>query len=224
MQKFKNNINNKGKLFHFLLIIVFICFAWYDKQTTNINLEFKTTVNKEKHFVNNNIASTTSILAKSRSKNNTQEIKNNNIDFQKYYPVKRVVDGDTFVATIGLQDEKIRLIGINTPETVDPRKTVECFGKEASERAKELLSGKKVALKKDETQGNRDKYGRLLRYVWLENGLFVNLAMIKGGYAYEYTYRLPYLYQQQFREAEKYARENGLGLWGKEGCGQENNL
>lgn len=104
--------------------------------------------------------------------------------------------------------ETIRLIGIDTPETVDPRKPVQCFGGEASNKAKELLSGKKVRIEKDSTQGDRDKYGRLLTYIYREDGLFFNKYMIEQGYAYEYTYDTPYKYQAEFKEAEKYARES----------------
>jgi len=114
---------------------------------------------------------------------------------QDLYSVVKVVDGDTLSVSINGKTETIRLIGINTPETVDPRKPVECFGKEASNKAKELLSGKRVRLETDSTQGDRDKYGRLLRYVWLEYDIFFNKQMISDGYAYEYTYSKPYKYQ-----------------------------
>jgi len=105
----------------------------------------------------------------------------------KTYDVVKVVDGDTIDVSINGKTERIRLIGINTPETVDPRKPVECFGKEASDKAKTLLGGMKVYLESDITQGELDKYSRLLRYVFLENGTNFNLLMIKEGYAYEYT-------------------------------------
>ncbi|MFA5318497.1 MAG: thermonuclease family protein [Patescibacteria group bacterium] len=142
-------------------------------------------------------------------------------DKRQYYLVVKVVDGDTIDVNINNEIERLRLIGINTPETVDPRKPVECFGKEASAKAKELLSGQKVYLEKDETQDERDKYGRLLRYVFREDGLFYNLEIIKQGYAYEYTYQVPYIYQQEFKEAQNYARENKLGLWADGVCEKE---
>lgn len=134
------------------------------------------------------------------------------------YPVVRVVDGDTIVAHIDGVDEKIRLIGINTPETVDPRRTVECFGKEASAVTKHLLTGTTVRLERDLSQGDRDKYGRLLRYVFLPDGTFVNKKLIEEGYAYEYTYRIPYRYQTEFKAAQTAARENARGLWAPEAC------
>ncbi|MBI4087113.1 thermonuclease family protein [Candidatus Kaiserbacteria bacterium] len=114
--------------------------------------------------------------------------------------------------------ETIRLIGINTPETVDPRKQVECFGREASDKAKELLSGKRVRVETDATQGERDKYGRLLAYIYLEDGLFFNKHMIEEGYAYEYTYNLPYKYQAEFRAAQQSAQAGEKGLWTKGVC------
>ena len=128
--------------------------------------------------------------------------------------VSRVVDGDTIVVTENGEEKKVRLIGVDTPETVDPRKPVECFGKEASDKTTEYLLGKAVVLEPDLSQGDVDKYGRLLRYVFLENGFHVNLALIADGYAYEYTYDLPYKYQADFKEAEKGAKERRLGLWG----------
>ncbi len=133
---------------------------------------------------------------------------------ESYYRVVKVVDGDTIDVLINNKVERLRLIGINTPETVDSRKLVECFGKEASDKAKSLLSGKQVSLKNDSSQSDRDKYGRLLRYVFLEDGTNFNLLMIKEGYAYEYTYRVPYQYQLEFKQAQQEAMSKKFGLWG----------
>ena len=130
------------------------------------------------------------------------------------YDVVKVVDGDTIDVSIDGKVERLRLIGINTPETVDPRKPVECFGVEASNKTKTQLTGKKVFLENDTTQDERDKYNRLLRYVFLEDGTNFNLLMIKEGYAYEYTYSLPYKYQSEFKEAQIKASEEKNGLWG----------
>jgi len=134
------------------------------------------------------------------------------------FPVVKVVDGDTLSISINGKTETIRLIGINTPETVDPRKPVECFGKEASNKAKELLTGKSVRLEADPTQGDTDKYNRLLRYVWLEEGLSFNKQMISDGYAYEYTYAKPYKYQAEFKQAEAVAKQAKRGLWADGAC------
>jgi endonuclease YncB( thermonuclease family) len=147
------------------------------------------------------------------------EVKNQD---NKYYQVTKVVDGDTIAVNLEGKSETIRLIGINTPETVDPRKPVECFGIEASNKAKELLSGQQVSLESDASQDDRDKYGRLLRYIKTQNGLFYNLEIIKQGYAYEYTYNVPYKYRNEFKAAENYARTNKLGLWADGACGQSN--
>jgi len=137
------------------------------------------------------------------------------------YKVVKVIDGDTVAVEINGKKETIRLIGINTPETVDPRKPVECFGIEASNKAKEILTGKSVRLEADSIVGERDKYGRLLRYVTLEDGTNFNKIMISEGYAYEYTYNLSYKYQNEFKQAEKEAKEAKRGLWGDGVC--ENN-
>jgi micrococcal nuclease len=136
----------------------------------------------------------------------------------KFYSVIRVIDGDTFVVDIDGKKETVRLIGINSPEVNDPRKPVECFGREASNKAKEILTGKKVRLEIDPTQGDRDKYGRLLRYVFLEDGTNFNQLMIEQGYAFEYTYHFPYRYQKEFKQAQKKAEAEGRGLWEKGRC------
>lgn len=134
------------------------------------------------------------------------------------YAVVRVADGDTISASIDGKIETIRFIGIDTPETVDPRKAVQCFGKEASDKTKELLTGQRVMLEKDPSQGERDKYGRLLAYVYRADGLFVNEYLVAQGYAYEYTYNAPYKYQAQFKAAEAEARTQGRGLWAPGAC------
>ncbi len=139
----------------------------------------------------------------------------------KVYSVVKVVDGDTFSADINGKTETLRLIGIDTPEVVDPRKPVQCFGVEASNKAKELLTGKKVILQADPAQGERDKYNRLLRYAWLEDGTFFNLKMIEEGYAFEYTYDTAYKYQAEFKQAEEGARLAKRGLWADNACREE---
>lgn len=138
---------------------------------------------------------------------------------KELYTVVSVTDGDTLKVDINGTTETLRLIGIDTPETVDPRKPVQCFGEEASKKAKETLAGKKVSLEADATQGERDKYQRLLRYVYLEDGISFNKWMIEEGYAHEYTYQSnPYKYQASFQEAERQAREGKRGLWSDDTC------
>ena len=153
-------------------------------------------------------------------------LKDNKYDWSKFlvgamdvnnsnqYLVVRVVDGDTLVANIDGKDEKVRLIGIDTPESVDPRKEVECFGKEASKELGRLVENKYVGLEVDQSQSDRDKYGRLLRYVWLKD-ININQVMIENGFAHEYTYDLPYMYQADFKNAQKMAEKNNKGLWGE---------
>jgi micrococcal nuclease len=135
-----------------------------------------------------------------------------------YYTVTKVIDGDTLHIDKDGVDEKIRLIGINTPETVDPRTQVQCFGKEASNRMKELAEGKIIRLEYDDSQSLRDAYGRLLAYVYLEDGQMLNRKMVVEGYAYEYTYLHPYKYQSEFRDLQNIARTSGRGLWNPDTC------
>lgn len=132
----------------------------------------------------------------------------------EFYEVVSVTDGDTIKVKMNGKTETLRLLGMDTPETVDPRTEVQCFGKEASDKAKELLTGKKVRLESDPTQGELDKYQRLLRYVYLEDGTSFNKWMIENGFAHEYTYNAPHKYQAEFKVAEKTARENKRGFWG----------
>jgi len=132
--------------------------------------------------------------------------------------VLRVVDGDTIHVSLNNKDITIRMIGIDTPETVDPRKPVQCFGKEASNHAHQLLDGATVYLEQDTSQGDYDKYNRLLRYIWMSDGRLFNQVMIAEGYAFEYTYNLPYNYQTQFKSAQRNAQDQQLGLWSPNTC------
>ena len=125
-----------------------------------------------------------------------------------YVFVTRVIDGDTIELET---QQKVRYIGINSPESVDPRRSVQCFGLEASAYNKQLVEGKKVKLVKDVS--DTDKYGRLLRYVYLEDGTFVNLALVQNGYARASTFPPDVKFANIFKEAEREARENKAGLW-----------
>lgn len=129
-----------------------------------------------------------------------------------------VVDGDTIKASINGMEQTLRLIGMDTPEVVDPRKPVQCFGKEASDKAKAILTGQMVRLEFDPTQGDFDKYQRLLRYVFLADGTSYNKMMIAQGYAHEYTYDLPYKYQAEYKAAQAVAQKAQLGLWNPATC------
>ena len=120
--------------------------------------------------------------------------------------VVRVIDGDTFVIETG---ERVRLIGIDTPETVHPSKPVEFYGKEASNFTKQLIEGKRLRLEYD--QQRKDRYGRVLAYAFLDS-TFINAKLIQEGYAHAYT-RFPFKYSEEFREYEREAMRKGVGLW-----------
>ncbi len=135
-----------------------------------------------------------------------------------FYDVTKVTDGDTIHVLEKGKDETIRIIGINSPETVDPRREVECFGREASNEAKRLLAGHEVRLEDDPTQSDRDRYGRELRYVYLEDGTDFGLKMIQNGYAYEATYDGKYQHQKEYKDAQKEAERKKVGLWSDSTC------
>jgi len=131
------------------------------------------------------------------------------------HTVSHVVDGDT----IKLENGKVvRYIGIDTPETVDPRKPVQCFGAEASAKNKQLIEGKEVRLVKDVSE--TDKYGRILRYVYIGD-TFVNDYLVRNGYAHSSTYPPDVKFQDQFKKAEEEARINKRGLWADDACKTE---
>jgi micrococcal nuclease len=121
--------------------------------------------------------------------------------------VVSVVDGDTIKIEGG---EVVRYIGVDTPETVAPNKPVQCYGKEASAKNKELVQGQVVELVRDVSQ--RDKFGRLLRYVWVGD-VMVNEYLVREGYAHVSTYPPDVSYVDTFLAAEKSAREENKGLW-----------
>lgn len=124
--------------------------------------------------------------------------------------VERVVDGDTIVVQgVG----RVRLIGVDTPETVDPRRPVERFGREASAFTKRLLEGRRVRLEYDRER--TDRYGRTLAYVHLPDGTLANAEIIRLGYGHAYT-RFPFRYLDRFRQLEREARDAGRGLWAAE--------
>jgi len=127
----------------------------------------------------------------------------------KYVTVERVIDGDTFETADGT---KVRLLGIDTPETSDPRRNVQWFGREAAQRLKSFINHKRVCLKRDRDRTiDRDRYGRLLRYVWIGDR-FVNAELISEGYAFLYVVQ-PFQFMDEFRELERSARTGRKGLW-----------
>jgi len=124
--------------------------------------------------------------------------------------VVRVIDGDTIVVVIDGLEYRVRYTGIDTPETVDPRKPVECYGREASHRNRELVEGRTVALEKDVSE--TDQYDRLLRYVWVD-GEMVNAVLVGEGYAMAVTYPPDVKYQKLLLELQRQALAEGRGLW-----------
>lgn len=122
----------------------------------------------------------------------------------------RVVDGDTIVVNIHGCDYKVRYIGMDTPEIEGSGRPPAYFGQEASRKNRELVEGRTVALEKDVSE--TDRYGRLLRYVWVD-GVMVNAELVRLGYAHAITYPPDVKYQDVFRRLEKEARENKLGFW-----------
>ncbi|MDD3006480.1 MAG: thermonuclease family protein [Candidatus Pacebacteria bacterium] len=149
----------------------------------------------------------------------------NNVDFGNYtetptanlselYDVYKVIDGDTITVTIDGVNQTIRLIGIDTPEVISSFTTAEYYGAEASAVAKEKLTGKKVRLESNPVSGDKDKYDRLLRYVYTDSGTLFNKWMIVEGYAKEYTYNgIVYKYQADFKAAQNTAKTEQKGLW-----------
>jgi len=139
------------------------------------------------------------------------------------YLVTKINDGDTFEIETG---EKVRLLGIDTPEKWESGKLekdsersgkdkeiIKKLGALASDYTEKLLLNQKVRLVADSTNSDKDRYGRLLRYVYLEDGTLFNLKIIQDGYAYAYT-KYPVIYMEDFLKAQKEARENNRGLWG----------
>lgn len=127
--------------------------------------------------------------------------------------VERVVDGDTVkVRLSGGRSDTVRLIGVDTPETVKPRAPVECFGKEASAFTKRELDGERVRLVSDAEA--RDRFGRLLAYVYRRSDdRFVNLAIVREGYAQPLSIPPNVRFAERFVDAAAEAREAGRGLW-----------
>ncbi len=141
------------------------------------------------------------------------------------YPVTRVIDGDTILLEgIGT----VRIIGIDTPELRSNKGGADCFAHEAKKQLEALIEGKLVYLEYDPSQDKLDRYGRTLAYVFLQDPLQVQLQQLKPtdlglelisrGYAFEYTYRSPYKYQTQYKQAALKARQDGIGLWDNANC------
>ena len=125
--------------------------------------------------------------------------------------VTNVVDGDTIDVRIDGREYRVRYIGVDTPETVHPTRGVEPYGLEASRRNRELVEGRTVYLEKDVSES--DRFDRLLRYVWLEDGRMVNAVLVAEGYAHVATFPPDVRHAEEFLELERAARAEGRGLW-----------
>lgn len=128
------------------------------------------------------------------------------------YQVAAFDDGDTIQVVMEGHNEKIRMIGVDTPETHDPRKPIQCFGKAAAVFTEKTIGLNRVRLEADPENSNRDRYDRLLRYVYLPDGTLVNKKIIEEGYGFALT-AFPFTKLEEFRQAEKSAREQNKGLW-----------
>lgn len=129
------------------------------------------------------------------------------------YAISRFVDGDTIVVNMNGHDESVRMIGIDTPETHKPNTPVQCYGPAASAFTKNLIGTQKVRLESDPKSQNRDRYDRLLRYVYLPDGRLVAEEILKNGFGFAYT-QFPFTKSDAFIAAEKEAETAKKGLWG----------
>jgi endonuclease YncB( thermonuclease family) len=129
-----------------------------------------------------------------------------------HYQVLSVADGDTLEVNMNGKTERVRMIGVDTPETHDPRKAVQCYGQAASDFTKNLLSGQTVRLEADPLSTNRDRYDRLLRYVYLPDNRLVQAELIREGFGFAYT-SFPFTKSVEFKALEREATEANRGLW-----------
>lgn len=133
------------------------------------------------------------------------------------HPVVGVIDGDTIKVRVGGTTERVRLLGLDAPELA----TKECWAKQASSRMQSLVQSRSVQLVRDPSQADRDRYGRLLRHVSTADGQLVAQVLIEGGFARELTHAGRYEHQAAFRAAEKRAKAQRLGIWGKPCAGSQ---
>ena len=185
--------NKKFLLSYILLFFIFLFFG--NQQKENMTDLF---INSEKNIL---VTPITNIFS-------------DRIEFK----VVKIIDGDTISVEKDGTQEVVRFIGIDTPELHNSRNPIECFAINAKDKLSSLLKNKYVWLESDSTQKNRDKYGRLLRYIFLKDDTLINDAMIKEGYAYEFTYQLPYRYQYKFKDSQDSAEKNKKGLWADDAC------
>lgn len=129
------------------------------------------------------------------------------------YAIDHFVDGDTIAVKMGDTVETIRFIGIDTPETHKPNTPVQCYGPAAAAYTKSQIGNGRVRLVSDSLSTNRDRYNRLLRYVYLPDGTNLNQQIVANGYGFYYPY-FPFSKSDEFKSAEQTAIQNHKGLWG----------
>ena len=129
-----------------------------------------------------------------------------------FYRVVSFSDGDTITVDMDGKHETVRFIGVDTPETHDPRKAVQCYGQAASAFTKQFIGTNNVRLEADPINTNRDRYNRLLRYVYIPDGRMVNAEIIKQGYGFAYT-SFPFTKVDDFRKYQQEAQAANKGLW-----------
>ncbi|MBI4033477.1 thermonuclease family protein [Candidatus Saccharibacteria bacterium] len=128
------------------------------------------------------------------------------------YSVSQFIDGDTIAVNMNGTTEIIRMIGVDTPETHRPNTPVQCYGPQAADFTENFIGKKKVRLQADPLNTNRDRYDRLLRYVYLPDGTMLEEAIISQGYGFAYTL-FPYQKIEEFKGYETVAKAVGRGLW-----------
>lgn len=138
------------------------------------------------------------------------------------YAIDHFVDGDTIAVKMNGKTESVRMIGIDTPETHKPHTPVQCYGPAAASYTKTLIGSQKVRLQSDPDSQDRDRYHRLLRYVYLADGRLMETELIRGGYAFAYT-QFPFSKSAEFSKDQADAQANSKGLWGNCKPFQEDN-
>lgn len=138
------------------------------------------------------------------------------------YAIDHFVDGDTIAVNMNGKVETIRFIGIDTPETHKPNSPVQCYGTAAAAYTKNLIGSQQVRLDSDPDSTNRDRYNRLLRYVYLPDGLLVQAEIVKNGYGFAYT-QFPFTKSADFTSYQSEAHNAAKGLWGNCNPYQEKN-
>lgn len=134
--------------------------------------------------------------------------------------VQQVLDGDTLRVQLAAgRTASVRLIGVDAPEIAHRRRQGEYLGEEAKAFARSLVDGAQVQLKSEPGRADHDDYGRLLRYVFLEDGRLLNAELIRRGLAYSFN-RFPHARRDEFRALEESARRKGLGLWAEAGLAE----